>query len=182
VDVTDPIRFTVLGNPRTQGSKTAFVTRRGKVALVEGRRPESRRAFADWRAALADEARSWQETSGAPGLIEGPVAVVLRFSLTRPASHPKRRRTWPTGARSGDVDKLTRAVGDALTGTLIRDDAQVVGLAVVKEWGDPPGVEVEVRPLCDGCGGLSADVFQVRRPSCPTHGALLALDASGGEA
>jgi Holliday junction resolvase RusA-like endonuclease len=64
--------------------------------------------------------------------------------LLKPRSAPKRRRTWPIGARSGDVDKLARSVLDSLTGVLFHDDAQVVHLVVSKDYGDAPGVRVFV--------------------------------------
>lgn len=146
--MTDPIRLHVIGNPQTQGNKTGFV-RNGRVVMVEGRRADSRQRFKDWRSAVAAEARGVTEERGT-GLLSGPVLVSLTFTLTRPASHPKRRRTWPIGARSGDLDKLARACFDALTGTLFVDDAQVVGALVTKDYGDPPGVVVVVHPYIDG--------------------------------
>lgn len=57
--------------------------------------------------------------------LEGPVAVDVTFTVRKPASAPKRRRTWP--AKKPDLDKLLRAVLDALTiAGAIGDDAQVV--------------------------------------------------------
>ena len=132
------IRFRVVGAPQTQGSKTPHA-RGGKVWVTEA----GGRRHADWRSAIADAARDAN-----PGeLWAGPVAVSLTFALSRPMSAPKRRRTWPTGARSGDVDKLARTVLDALTSTVLRDDSQVVRLYVDKDFGDPPGVEVAVRMI-----------------------------------
>lgn len=132
------IAFNIIGNPVTQGSKSAFMAG-GRAYLREAGGAKHK----DWRYAVADEARRWMEQSG-DGLFIGPVIVRLRFTMIRPASHPKKRRTWPIGARSGDVDKLARSVLDSLTGTLIVDDAQVVGLSVTKDYGDPPGVHVQV--------------------------------------
>lgn len=135
------IQLQVVGTPVTQGSKTAFV-RGGRAVLVEGK-GAGRQRHKDWRAAVAEEARAWQLEHGA-GLLDGPLTVNLHFALTRPASAPKTKRTWPIKARSGDVDKLARSVLDSLTGTVMRDDAQVVRLTVTKDWGDPPGVTIEV--------------------------------------
>lgn len=130
------IRFTVIGGPQTQGSKRAFA-RNGRAWVVEtgGAKHKS------WREAVASEARGALDGGG---LITGPVTLTLTFALPKPASAPKRRRTWPIGAHSGDVDKLARAVLDSLTGTVLRDDSQVVRLVVDKDWGDPPGVTVAV--------------------------------------
>jgi crossover junction endodeoxyribonuclease RusA len=45
-----------------------------------------------------------------------------------------------------DIDKLARAVLDALTGVAFRDDSQVAKLDLLKLWVDaiPPGVQVIV--------------------------------------
>jgi len=45
--------------------------------------------------------------------------------------------------RPSDLDKLVRAVLDALTGIVWKDDAQVVALKATKVQGVTPGVEVE---------------------------------------
>ena len=135
------ISFRVIGEPQTQGSKRAFA-KNGRAWVVEtgGAKHKS------WREAVASEARA--ALGGAP-LLTGPLEITLVFALPRPASAPKRRRTWPIGARSGDVDKLARAVLDAITGTIARDDAQVIGLEVSKDYGDPPGVTVLIEEVKD---------------------------------
>ena len=78
-------------------------------------------------------------------VLEGPVAVKLRFWLARPKSvrreHPHVRP---------DIDKLTRCVLDGLQGCIFKDDGQVISLDVVKtyvtEWAEP-GVQVFVEPV-----------------------------------
>lgn len=103
-----------------------------------------------WRHAINDAARHARGIGGEPAV--GPVGVELHFRMRRPASAPKRRRTWPVGARSGDVDKLARAALDAVTGVLVIDDAQVVDLRVTKDWADAagPGVQVALRVFSGG--------------------------------
>jgi crossover junction endodeoxyribonuclease RusA len=127
----------VAGLPVTQGSKRAYVVN-GRPVLAE----QAGSQLKAWRYAMAMAAG---DTHHGP-LLEGPVAVTLTFGLLKPASAPKRRRTWPIAARSGDVDKLARAALDALTGVVFADDAQVVELRVSKDYG-LPGVEVEVRSV-----------------------------------
>jgi crossover junction endodeoxyribonuclease RusA len=131
--------FTVPGLAIPQGSKRAFPLRNGKVALVESAGDRHKL----WRHAVNDAARAAYDQPP----LTGPVAVTAHFSFTRPASHPKRRRTWPTGARSGDIDKLARAVLDSLSGVCFVNDAQVVELAVSKDWGSRPGVVVTVNEI-----------------------------------
>ena len=41
-----------------------------------------------------------------------------------------------------DIDKICRACGDAFTGVLYEDDAQVVSLVARKHYGTPERVEV----------------------------------------
>lgn len=134
------IRFVVLGTPVTQGSKRAFLNQHtGRIALTEtgGIKHKS------WREAVRSEAQRAAETSFPTGPATGRVAVHLQFGLQRPASAPKTRRTWPTGARSGDIDKLSRLVLDALTGVLFVDDSQVTELHVTKDYGTP-GVTIQL--------------------------------------
>jgi crossover junction endodeoxyribonuclease RusA len=136
------VKFTCAGHPVTQGSKRAFV-RNGRPILTE----QSGDRLRLWRHIIATTARE----NATQGPLEGPVQVHLFFRLERPASTPKRKRTWPIKTRSGDVDKLARAALDALTGVAFRDDAQVVRLVVEKDWADGrgPGVEVVVQPVRD---------------------------------
>lgn len=153
--MTEPITLHVVGLPETQGSKSAFVIKGTNRAVVrEGGSSDKARRHKDWRLAVADAAREWQREHGAE-LLRGPVVVVLTFALLRPASAPKTRRTWPIGARSGDADKLTRSIFDSITGILVADDAQVVASAVVKDYGDPPGVVVKLWPVPDDAERIS---------------------------
>ena len=77
-----------------------------------------------------------------------PVRVDLVFLLPKPPSRPKRRRCWPTV--KPDIDKLVRAVLDALTSVVFTDDAQVVALRVDKDYGATwTGVDVRVREVTE---------------------------------
>lgn len=77
-----------------------------------------------------------------PGPLAGPVGVELGFVLPRPRrlGHPE-----PVSRRTGDLDKLIRAILDSLVEakTMI-DDAQVVRVAAAKAYGDRPGCSVRV--------------------------------------
>jgi len=140
------VRVFVAGVPQPQGSARAFV--RGRRAIVTTANPQ----LHGWRelvthgvhAALPAE---WR-------LLEGPVTVTLVFALPKPPSVPK-RRTVPT--TRPDVDKLARAVLDALTGLVFHDDAQVVLLTAMKTYAAdvPCGVTVIVGGLHDGHGAES---------------------------
>lgn len=120
--------FRILGRPATQGSKDQF-----------GR--ESCTRLALWRAdarltATRNTPEGWQKNV--------PVQVSASFVFARPKSHYGRRKGVPYLKDSApryctiraDVDKMARALCDAITGPLLVDDSQVVILAVRKDWSD----------------------------------------------
>ena len=98
----------------------------------------SAKGLSAWRNLVSDVARDHAPTEP----WSGPIAVSLTFLVPKPKSAPKRRRTWPD--RRPDLDKLIRAVLDALSKRLFLDDSQVVELRASKDYG-APGVMVEVR-------------------------------------
>jgi Holliday junction resolvase RusA-like endonuclease len=146
VAATEPVVLEVFGIPQPQGSKTGYFNKHTKrVVIVEGRRPEARAAFASWRQGIADVAQREQEDNEL-ALCDQPCRITIGFRLPRPKSAPK-RRVWPD--RKPDIDKLARAVLDALTGTLITDDARVCSLIVTKTFAGerPPGATITLEVL-----------------------------------
>lgn len=143
---SDAITLHVFGVPQPQGNKTGYVNKRtGKVAMVEGRRPEARAAFKDWRGAVAQAARDWQ-TEHHTALIDDPIGVTMQFWLPRPPSISK-KRIYP--AVRPDGEKLARAVMDALTGILITDDARACEHHIYKRYATdcPPGATIRIERL-----------------------------------
>lgn len=69
------------------------------------------------------------------------VAMDVTFYLKRPKSV---KRPFPT--TKPDLDKLTRCIGDALTGFAYADDAQVIAGKQLKLYGPEPLVSVTIRP------------------------------------
>lgn len=152
---TPALTITVYGAPVTQGSKTR--TRWG------GMRDDNAEKLRPWREAVKYAALDALTalTVGAIGDVpvhrpplDGPVVVEATFTLPKPGSAPKRRRTWPIKQRSGDVDKLLRAVFDSLTDAGVwRDDAQVIEVTGRKTYPGEhpqalhiPGAVIHVRP------------------------------------
>lgn len=133
-----PKRVTVVvaGVPVTQGSMKAFtVGGQARVTHSNGARINV------WRRSIVDAVH--RQLGESIDLYTGPVRLSAAFRLPRPKTLPKRRRTWPTGARSGDADKFLRCLGDALTGVLIADDSLIVDARVTKDYaeaGAQPGV------------------------------------------
>jgi Holliday junction resolvase RusA-like endonuclease len=145
--VTYPkVTVIVAGVPVTQGSMKAVPIGGGhsRVTHSNGSKIDS------WRRSIVDAIH--RQLGEEIRLLEGPVSLSASFRLPRPASLPKRRRTWPTGARSGDVDKLLRCLGDAITGVLIDDDSRIVDARVTKDWANPgaqPGVVFTVEEVLE---------------------------------
>lgn len=119
------VAFTVRGVAAPQGSKRLL----GHGALVE-----SSARVQPWRSDVRAAAEDAMRATGATRA-DGPVAVHIFFAFTRPKSHPKTRVTWPTGRNLGDIDKLCRAILDAITSAgVIADDSQVIRLVADKRW------------------------------------------------
>ncbi len=130
------IRFQVHGLPIPQGSTRAWVLH-GKPVITS-----SAKGLNVWRRLVADVAQNYAPNEP----WEGPVGIELHFGLPKPKSAPKRKRVWPD--KRPDLDKLTRAVLDALTYVVFADDSQVIDIRASKDYG-APGVVVEVRRILD---------------------------------
>lgn len=135
--VNEPIRFKVYGTPVPQGSLRAFNVG-GKARVSQGGSAEGRRKLGDWRQAIGEEARR-ALPDDAP-LLEGPVYVTVSFLMPKPKSAPKYLRHV---TKKPDLDRLLRALLDAITGVLIVDDAQVVSVSAAKSYA------IETRPHAD---------------------------------
>jgi len=136
--VTDVIEFFVPGVPRPQGSKDH---------VGGGRMVESSKGLTEWRWRVGLAAN--QARHGAP-LHTGAVRATLVFVMPRPKTLDRNAPTPPM-TTPPDVDKLVRGVLDALTGTLIVDDALVTSLGDTHkryaEPAEPPGVHITVEKL-----------------------------------
>jgi crossover junction endodeoxyribonuclease RusA len=136
------IRFTVPGKPAPQGSKRH---------VGNGRMVESSKDVGPWRERVAYFGRQAMYQTGFDPLSKCPLEVELFFVMVRPTSAPK--RTTPPAIKRPDIDKLSRAVLDALTFIVFDDDSQVVSLKVHKriaEIGEPPGVHITVTESREG--------------------------------
>lgn len=87
----------------------------------------------------------------------GPFRLAVTFTFKRPADHyttkgvlkgEKYARPAPTWVeKKPDVDKLVRAVADALTGYAWHDDKQVVMVEATKVWGERAETTIIVESL-----------------------------------
>jgi len=126
----DPFRFEVQGEPVPQGS----MRRGAHGTLFHVRGP----ALTKWRKAIAASARVGSPTATSE-TFAGALRVSVVFRVPKPVSV---RRALPSVRP--DLDKLGRAVLDALTGVLYADDGQVVELVLSKRYDSVPGATVEV--------------------------------------
>ena len=131
------VQFWVAGVPQPQGSMTAQV-RGGRAVMYSANAARLR----PWRDAVTFQAReAWRAGAWQGVPLEGGVNLRLQFAFLRPASAAKR----PVPHVKPDLDKLQRAVLDALTGVVYGDDAQVVSVTASKIYRPSgPGVLVAV--------------------------------------
>ncbi len=128
--------ITVYGDPKPQGSKRGFVTKHGKVALVE----QAGKPLKDWRnavtltAAYQAEQQHWERTTK-------PVSVEIEFRLYRP-----QKPRYPLPAVRPDLDKLIRSVLDSITAAhnIWNDDSQACRIHATKIYTPPAMTGVQI--------------------------------------
>lgn len=145
------IEFFVPGTARTAGSKSAFKDKKtGKIHVTHaGKHSKAWMDSVKWFAMKATNRMV---------LLDEPLVLGLIFLRDRPKGHYGSGRnegvlkdsspTFPTS--KPDLTKLTRAVEDALTGIVWKDDSRVVKHDTVKLYCGPdekPGVLIKVLTL-----------------------------------
>jgi Holliday junction resolvase RusA-like endonuclease len=158
-------------DPAPQGSKTAFMVK----DPADRHKPKDKQRNHPWARPTMMESSSKRLAAYRKGLVSafkdhspgepltGPVETRIAFVLPRPAAQyrsgkfaavlrpaaPRWRWAWPSGR--GDLDKLTRAVHDALKiGGWYGDDVQVVRSMQSVTWcerDEPPRTLVVVTML-----------------------------------
>lgn len=132
--MTRTLRIVAHGAPATQGSKKGFI-RGKKIVLVE-----MDEKLPEWRAAVEAAARL---ASGASWVtIDGAVSVSGEVRLLK----PKTTKYPDAPAGTPDLDKLQRAIGDALTKSgVIKDDARITHWNIRKVWAENvPGMDITI--------------------------------------
>ncbi|MEO8592315.1 MAG: RusA family crossover junction endodeoxyribonuclease [Candidatus Solibacter sp.] len=128
--------------PGPQGSKR-FMGRDGKG---HGILVESSAKVRPWRAAV-----EYAALEAGHGRVSGPVLVEMIFTMPKPKSAPRTRKTWPS--TRPDLSKLVRSTEDALTDAgAWDDDARVVRCVASKVFPDEhpdalhsPGAVIRIR-------------------------------------
>lgn len=127
------LEFTTYGRPIPKGSTTSFTNQMGRV-VTHAANPN----LPEWDTVIRIEAG---DAMSGP-LWEGPVEIDALFTFVRPRTS---KRAQPTV--KPDIDKLCRALCDAMADRVYRNDTQVVGIRAYKAYGERPGVWVRVREV-----------------------------------
>jgi crossover junction endodeoxyribonuclease RusA len=126
-------------NPIAKGSMRPITSKTtGRVFLMHDQR-KALREFTErvqWELKAAMNGRA---------ILRGAVKVEAIFERAKPKKAAAEKCGWMTTAP--DIDKLGRALLDAMTGVVFADDRQVVALAMEKRWGDSGRVIVRVTDL-----------------------------------
>jgi crossover junction endodeoxyribonuclease RusA len=116
----------VAGKPAPQGSIRAIVHKStGRAVAIKDNNTTQK----TWRGDIREHCL---DTEGQPrARFDGPVRVLLEFVMPRPLSTPK--KSTPPAVKKPDIDKLQRAVLDAISSAGVwRDDSQVVDIHATK--------------------------------------------------
>lgn len=164
------VAFTVYGKPEPAGSKRAHAIRKGgeltgRVAVMDAN-PKAKgwQEAVKWAAVDAMLHRPHDQDvhvedaatyNGDPLPLRGALVLNVTFYVKRPKAHFGTGRNaevlkpsapaYPT--TKPDTTKLVRAIEDAMTGLVYRDDAQLVDQHAHKRYGLPERCEVVVEAL-----------------------------------
>lgn len=183
-DLVDPVlAFVVYGVPAPQGSKVYAGHRGGKPVLKED--SDGLKPWRDSVRRMAHQAiQQWTTAHGrAWAALDEPVLVSLAVTMPSTGAAVKRGDVFPTG--TPDLDKLQRAIGDALAPTplspsegkgmapamreqvraklmmqrrsvaVLHDDSRIVA------WGDPHKVYPSKAPASLAHAGATIQVWRI---------------------
>lgn len=125
----DAMRFIVLGTPITQGSMKSI----GRGRMIH----QNSKKLNAWRDLIASE---FDKRKPADWCTTSEYDLFCIFYLKKPK---KPAHEYP----AKDLDKLIRAVGDALTEHAWEDDVQIVRLGATKMYAENDGVEIIITEI-----------------------------------
>ncbi len=130
-EVRRQLRIVAHGSPAAQGSKKH---------VGYGRMVEMSKKLPGWRAAVEAAAR----LAAGPGWV--PINAAVSISGEIRLLKPRTTKYPDAPAGAPDLDKLQRAIGDALTKSrVITDDARIVHWNIRKVWAEGvPGMDIEI--------------------------------------
>jgi Holliday junction resolvase RusA-like endonuclease len=144
----DTIEFFVAGEPVPQGStKSFYIKKLDRVVTTH-----TNKNTEGWRQRIATEAQhvdKFRESSFYTDDKNCGYKIILDFYMSKPRSTPKRVHL---NTKRPDLDKLIRAVLDGITGILIVDDSQIIGISANKSYCPEdvcPGLKIILRRIRD---------------------------------
>jgi len=150
-----PVQFVVYGEPKPKGSKVPGYSGKGPARRMTHMRESAGHALELWAKNIAAQG---EITMAGRDPLDGPLRAAFTFSMRYPDKPRKGSAAWlwpEAPAGEPDLDKLARAVGDALkVGKVIVDDARITGFDRLEMvWAgsgdvdalDRPGVVIRVR-------------------------------------
>jgi len=152
------LEVTIPGEPCAQGRARASLIRGRGGRLILGksgqpiinvRDPEKSKS---WKGAAQVHMQRAARARGIGAPLDGPLEVHILAVFTLPKSAWKKRAPVPRQyhTKRGDPDNIAKAVLDAANGVLLRDDAEVSRLMVLKligAQGEAPFVRVTVMQM-----------------------------------
>ena len=165
------ITFEVNGKAAPAGSKRGFVVG-GRVKLTDASKYAK-----PWKSEVA--AAALDVYSGP--LLEGPLILEIIEYRLRPQSHfgkrglNKKGREHPYPVSAPDALKIARAIEDALSGVIYRDDSQIVDETIRKRWAERNYTSVAIRRKVQyGGSSLGENIGEpfTARPTAGAGGAL----------
>ena len=140
------IELFVHGKPRTAGSKSGFLNKvTGKIIMTPaGKYQKSWMEAVKWAAI--------EKGYNGKFILEKAIKLSIQFIFLRPKRHLKKNGELTKSARPyhttrPDLCKLTRAVEDALTGLIWRDDSQIITHCTSKAYGSPQGCYIKIEEI-----------------------------------
>ena len=126
--------ISVVGDPASQGSHAIM---NGRIVQVNSKKHKA------WRTAIVSSCIDNLPEGWEP--LDEPVELIVNFYMLKPSSV---KRSLPSVAP--DLDKLVRAVGDALAiGGVYTDDSRIVRISARKVYaqGIEPGASISVKTI-----------------------------------
>lgn len=128
--------ISVSGDPASQGSHAIM---NGRIVQVNSKKHKA------WRTVIVNTCIEELPEGWVP--LDEPVELIVNFYMPKPKSVNR-----PLPSVAPDLDKLVRAVGDALAiAGVYADDSRIVRISARKLYaqGIEPGATIAVRTVCD---------------------------------
>lgn len=135
----------VEGTPVPQGSLNGYL-RAGRVILTHSNAADLKR----WRKHVGNAIKARWDYTGQGAQPYRAAHLALVFYMPRPKSHTKRQRADTDHMVKPDLDKLVRAILDAIPETVLVDDSRVSWIRahkVYEDAGSEPGVHILMKEI-----------------------------------